>query len=67
MPPRAIVLLVLGALMLALGAFVIGRLVVTGGALTGNKWIDGAFALFFLLRGAQNVAAAARLRRGAGS
>jgi hypothetical protein len=61
---RALVLLVLGALMMALGAYVVGRLVATdGGALTGNRLLDGAFALFFLARGAMNVAAARRLRR----
>ncbi len=65
MPTRAIILIVLGALMVGLGAYVAGRLVATpGGALTGNRWLDGAFALFFLLRGATNLARARRMTRG---
>jgi hypothetical protein len=64
MPTRAIVLLVLGALMVGLGAYVAGRLLAGGAALTGNRWLDGAFALFFLLRGATNLAAARRMRGG---
>ena len=67
MPTRAIILVALGALMVGIGAYVAGRLVAGGGALTGNRWLDGAFALFFLLRGASNLAAARRMRRGSGA
>ena len=49
--------------MVALGAYIAGRLLATGGALTGNKWLDGAFALFFILRGASNLVSARRQRR----
>jgi len=61
---RALVLVVIGALMVALGAYVAGRMLATrGGALTGNRLLDGAFAFFFLLRGAMNIAAARRLQK----
>ena len=44
--------LVLGAVMLGLGAFVVVRLAVLGRPpLTGRLWLDIAFALFFLVRG----------------
>ena len=64
MSTRAIVLLVLGALMVGLGAYVAGRLLATGAPLTGNRWIDLLFAFFFVLRGAMNLAAGRRVLRG---
>ena len=64
MSPRVIVLLVLGALMLGVGAYVVGRLFATGAPLTGNRWLDLLFAVFFVLRGAMNLTAARRLSRG---
>lgn len=64
---RSPVLLVLGALMLGFGAYIIGRLIATGGAaLSGNPWLDGAFAAFFVLRGASNLVNARRQRRAGG-
>ena len=65
MPPRALVPLVLGALMVGVGAYVAGRLIATGAPLTGNRWLDLLFALFFVLRGLMNLGAARRIMRGA--
>lgn len=66
MNARATIITVLGAAMVVLGLYVAGRMLVTGGgAMTGNRWLDGAFALFFILRGASNIVSAQRLRRAA--
>jgi hypothetical protein len=50
--------------MIGVGAFLVGRMIATGGvAVTGNRWFDGLFALFFVLRGVMNVQAARRIAR----
>jgi hypothetical protein len=57
--------LVLGILLLALGAFVALRPLFTHGAmLTNARWLDVAFAVAFLVRGAFNVRSALRRRVG---
>ena len=58
-PARAVLGLVLGVLMLGLGAFVALRpLWADGVAFTGARWLDVAFALVFILRGLMNVTSA---------
>lgn len=55
-------MMVLGAIMIALGAFLAARpLYAPGRPLTPSIWLDLAFALFFVLRGLMNVRAARRL------
>ena len=57
------VALVLGLLMIALGLFLALRpLLAPGRPVTASRWLDIAFALFFLLRGAMNVRSARRPR-----
>jgi hypothetical protein len=61
---RATLSLVLGVLMIGLGAFVVGRLAYTGGQpLSPSIWLDAAFALFFLVRGAMHLRQARRASR----
>lgn len=56
---------VLGGIMMAIGAFIIGRLVVRGDApLTGQPLLDVAFGLFFLARGALHFWSLRRRMRG---
>ena len=53
----------LGVVLLGLGAYVALRpLWAHGTVLTGSRWLDGMFALVFLLRGTINVRTA-RTRR----
>ena len=53
--------LVLGVIMIALGAIVALRpLYAPGRSLTGSPWMDMAFAVLFLLRGVMNVRSARR-------
>jgi hypothetical protein len=62
--PRSTFVLVLGLLMIALGLYVAIRpLVAPGPPLTGARWLDVAFAVVFLLRGAMNVQSARRRPR----
>lgn len=65
LPPRFAIAFGIAALMIGLGLFVLGRLIGTGGrGVTGPAWLDVAFALFFLLRGAMSLATTRRqLRR----
>lgn len=52
-PPASRVGLVIGAVMAALGAFLALRLVAFGAPpVTGQSWLDIAFAFFFVARGA---------------
>lgn len=61
---RGRVLLVVGLIMMALGAFVALRPLWAGPRpLTAERWLDVAFAAFFLLRGWMNVRAALRAPR----
>ena len=56
--------LVLGVLLLAIGAFVALRPLFTHFAvLTGARWLDVSFAVVFMLRGLVNVRTALRRRR----
>ena len=65
-PALRTVTLVSGLLMIALGLFLAVRpLVAPGRPVTASRWLDMAFALFFLLRGALNVRSARRARAGA--
>lgn len=64
LPPRARVVLAIGVVMMALGAFVALRPLWAGRRpLTPERWLDVAFAAFFLLRGWLNVRAALRTPR----
>jgi hypothetical protein len=57
--------IVIGIALFALGVFVAVRpLFVHGATLTGTRWLDMAFALVFMLRGAVNVRSALRRQRG---
>lgn len=58
---RKPVLLVLGAVMFALGAYVAVRPLWIKAPLTGARWLDMAFALVFMLRGAMNLRSARRV------
>ena len=56
------VILVIGLAMMALGAFIALRPLWAGPQpLSSSRWIDVAFALFFLLRGLMNVQGARRM------
>ena len=58
---RARVILVIGAVMMAIGAFVALRPLWAGPQpLTNSRWLDVAFAAFFLIRGLMNVRIALR-------
>ena len=60
-PARRTLLLLLGAVMIGLALFIALRpLVAPGRPLTGQRWLDLAFAFFFFLRGAWNVRVATR-------
>jgi uncharacterized membrane protein HdeD (DUF308 family) len=55
-PTRARVALVLGVLMLVLGAYVLGHLMLTRRPIVAqNYWLDVAFGAFFLIRGFMNI------------
>ena len=63
--PGRVFLLLLGLIMVGLGLFVAVRpLIAPGRPLTGQRWLDLVFALFFLARGAWNVRVATRTPRG---
>jgi len=62
MAGRRVFLVVLGVVLFALGAFVAVRPLWIKTPLTGTRWLDMAFALVFMLRGAMNVRAARRVR-----
>jgi hypothetical protein len=48
--------LVLGWIMIAIGAYLVGHLVWTGGApQTPSLWLDIGFAALFILRGTMNL------------
>lgn len=55
--------LVIGAVMVAIGLAVIVRLVIVRASATPSLWLDGAFALFFIARGALNIQSARRIAR----
>jgi hypothetical protein len=57
------IVLVLGAVMVALGIVVVVRLLRGAAPLTTSGFLDGVFAAFFILRGALNVHAARRATR----
>jgi uncharacterized membrane protein HdeD (DUF308 family) len=61
MSSRARIALVLGLLMIALGAFIGVRLVLGSPPLTRSLPLDCVFALFFVARGALNIRAARRV------
>ena len=62
---RARIVLGIGLVMMALGAFVALRPLWAGARpLTAARWLDVAFAFFFLLRGWLNVRSALRAPRG---
>ena len=55
--------LVLGVVMIGLGSYVAIRPLIPGQrAITTYRWLDVAFAAFFILRGAMHVRAAMRKR-----
>ena len=66
---RVTLALVTGLAMIAMGLVIVARPLCTARpALTSSAWMDGAFALFFLVRGLMNVRSArqgARHRRDA--
>lgn len=58
---RRSLLLVIGSVMVTLGAFVALRPFWTGPTpLTSSRWLDVAFAAFFLIRGAMTIRTALR-------
>ena len=61
---RIVVALLTGIAMIGLGLFVALRPLWAGAApLAGSRWLDAAFAFFFLLRGGMNVRMALAARR----
>jgi uncharacterized membrane protein HdeD (DUF308 family) len=59
--------LVLGVVMIAIGAYVAVRpLLPAAAAITSTRWLDVAFAAFFVIRGTMNVRSALR-EKGAAS
>lgn len=53
----------LGVLQVGIGAYIALRpLIPPHTALTGARWLDAAFAFFFILRGVMNVRSALRAR-----
>ena len=61
LPTRARVVLGIGVVMMAIGAVVALRPLWAGPQpLTNSRWLDVAFAAFFLIRGLMNVRAALR-------
>lgn len=60
---RATIVLVIGLIMVGLGAYIALRLLWMGGApMTGTRWLDLAFGAFFAFRGALNIRSARRLQ-----
>lgn len=60
-----VVALVVGIVMIALALFLIARpFFPPGGPVTSARWLDLAFAAFFLLRGAMNVRSSLRASGG---
>ena len=55
MRPTSAMTLGLGIILMGLGGFVAVRPLWTRVPLTGSHWLDGAFAVVFLLRGWMNV------------
>jgi hypothetical protein len=53
----------IGAVMIGLGLFIALRLPLTGRSLTGKLWLDLAFAFFFVVRGALQIARFRKLQR----
>lgn len=65
---RATFALAISVVMLGLGIFVASRPLWSGtGPLTDSWWLDGGFAVFFLVRGAVGVRMAGRRRPPAAS
>ena len=63
MTTRAAIVLVIGLIMVGLGAYIALRLLWMGGApLTGTRWLDVAFGAFFVFRGALNIRSARRMQ-----
>ena len=60
---RRRVALVIGAVMVAIGVAVLARLAIVRESATPSPWLDGAFALFFIARGALNIQSAQRIAR----
>jgi len=53
---RGSIALVLGVIMVALGAWLlVSAFVLRRGPITSSVWLDLAFALFFILRGGMNL------------
>lgn len=60
---RHVIGLIIGVLMIGLAIFLLSRpLFPPGTPVTTARWLDVAFAAFFLLRGGMNVRAALRSR-----
>lgn len=57
-----LVALVVGVLMIGLALFLVVRQVLPQGPVTSSRWLDLAFAAFFLVRGGMNVRGALRAR-----
>ena len=64
---RGRIALVLGVLMVALGAWLLASVLILGRPpVTSSRWLDVAFASFFILRGGMNLSSGRRAtRRGA--
>ncbi|GAC1649421.1 MAG: hypothetical protein NVS4B3_06460 [Gemmatimonadaceae bacterium] len=63
---RRTLLSLLGLLLVALGAYVAVRpWLVPGPAVTGSRWLDVGFAVFFVVRGVMNLRASRRLPQAA--
>jgi len=61
---RGPIALVIGVVMVALGAWLLVALFLMGRRpVTGRLWLDVAFALFFILRGGMNLSTGRRVVR----
>lgn len=58
---RSRFLLALGAILIVIGGYLAVRPLIGAGApITSSRWLDMAFAVFFLIRGVMNVRTATR-------
>jgi hypothetical protein len=62
---RGRIALILGVVMVALGAWLLASVLILGRPpVSSSRWLDVAFAAFFILRGGMNLASGRRTVRG---